>query len=94
MISSRRSSGIPSGGLESEDPPGNPEAAEDASFQLFDLVHEEEDDPEAVATAGSSKVSTGPEEREGWASPDNSAQSLGVKSAHVRGGTRLRLTDG
>ncbi|KAM8954698.1 putative RNA polymerase II nuclear localization protein SLC7A6OS [Lycaon pictus] len=57
VISSRRSSGIPSGGLESEDPPENPEAAEDASFQLFDLVHEEEDDPEAVATGGSSKTS-------------------------------------
>ncbi|XP_035965084.1 putative RNA polymerase II nuclear localization protein SLC7A6OS isoform X1 [Halichoerus grypus] len=56
VISGRRSSGIPSGGPESEDAPGNPEASEDAGFQLFDLVHEE-GDPEAVATAGSSKTS-------------------------------------
>uniref|UniRef100_A0A452UY36 Probable RNA polymerase II nuclear localization protein SLC7A6OS n=1 Tax=Ursus maritimus TaxID=29073 RepID=A0A452UY36_URSMA len=56
VISSRRSSGIPSSGLESEDAPGNPEAIEDAGFQLLDLVHEE-GDPEAVATAGSPKTS-------------------------------------
>uniref|UniRef100_A0A8C8Y423 Solute carrier family 7 member 6 opposite strand n=1 Tax=Panthera leo TaxID=9689 RepID=A0A8C8Y423_PANLE len=58
VISSRRSSGIPSGSLESEDVPGNPEATEDGSFQLFDLVHEE-GDPEttAAAAAVSSKIS-------------------------------------
>lgn len=55
VVSSRRSSGIPLAGLESEDTPGNPEAADDVGFQLFDLVHEE--DPEAAA-AGSCDVST------------------------------------
>uniref|UniRef100_A0A8C4MPQ7 Probable RNA polymerase II nuclear localization protein SLC7A6OS n=1 Tax=Equus asinus asinus TaxID=83772 RepID=A0A8C4MPQ7_EQUAS len=49
VVSSRRSSGIPSGGLESEDAPGNPEAAEDAGFQLLDLVHEEGDLEAAAA---------------------------------------------
>nr|XP_058900893.1 probable RNA polymerase II nuclear localization protein SLC7A6OS isoform X1 [Kogia breviceps] len=48
VVSSRRSSGIPSDGLGSEDAPGSPEAAEDAGFQLLDLVHEE-GDPEATA---------------------------------------------
>lgn len=62
VVSSRRSSGIPSGGLESEDTPGNPEAADDVGFQLFDLVHEE--DPEAAA-ASSCDVSTRREES--WA---------------------------
>lgn len=80
MISSRRSSGIPSSGLESEDAPGNPEAAEDAGFQLLDLVHEE-GDPEALATAGSPKVSTHPEESAGLPRTD-SASILGVKSAY------------
>ena len=55
VVSSRRSSGIPSGGLGSEDAPGSPEAAEDAGFQLLDLVHEE-GDPEVAAI--SCKVST------------------------------------
>lgn len=66
VISSRRSSGIPSGDLESVDVPGNSEAAKDAGFQLLDLVHEE-GDPEAAA-AGSCKVSTCQEES--WASLD------------------------
>lgn len=57
MISSRRSSGIPSGSLESEDVPGNPEATEDGSFQLFDLVHEE-GDPETAAAAAPAAVSS------------------------------------
>lgn len=60
MISSRRSSGIPSGGLESEDAPVNAETSEDAGFQLVDLVHEE-GDPEAVATSASPKVSIPPQ---------------------------------
>ena len=67
MISSRRSSGIPSGSLESEDVPGNPEATEDGSFQLFDLVHEE-GDPETAAAAPaavSSKVSSRREQSAG-----------------------------
>ncbi|KAM5208166.1 putative RNA polymerase II nuclear localization protein SLC7A6OS [Hipposideros larvatus] len=55
VVSSRRSSGIPSGGLESDDAQGNSEADNDADFQLFDLVHEE-GDPESAA-AGSSKAS-------------------------------------
>ncbi|XP_023980930.1 probable RNA polymerase II nuclear localization protein SLC7A6OS [Physeter macrocephalus] len=55
VVSSRRSSGIPLGGLGSEDAPGSPEAAEDSGFQLLDLVHEE-GDPEAAAI--SCKVST------------------------------------
>ncbi|XP_016056260.1 PREDICTED: probable RNA polymerase II nuclear localization protein SLC7A6OS [Miniopterus natalensis] len=56
VVSSRRSSGIPSDGLESEDVQGNPEAEDDAGFQLLDLVHEE-GDPEAAAAASSCKVS-------------------------------------
>lgn len=80
MISSRRSSGIPSGGLESEDASGNAEASEDAGFQLVDLVHEE-GDPEAVATSGSPKVSTRPEDNAGF-SGQIVPRVLGVKSAH------------
>uniref|UniRef100_A0A673UGD2 Probable RNA polymerase II nuclear localization protein SLC7A6OS n=2 Tax=Suricata suricatta TaxID=37032 RepID=A0A673UGD2_SURSU len=59
VISSRRSSGIPSGSPESEDALGNPKATEDASFQLFDLVHEEGDAETAAAAAAavSSKTS-------------------------------------
>ncbi|XP_020949821.1 probable RNA polymerase II nuclear localization protein SLC7A6OS [Sus scrofa] len=57
VVSSHRSSGIPSGGLESEDAPGSPEAtAEDAGFQLLDLVREEED-PEAANATISRKTS-------------------------------------
>ncbi|XP_057567072.1 probable RNA polymerase II nuclear localization protein SLC7A6OS isoform X2 [Hippopotamus amphibius kiboko] len=56
VVSSRRSSGILSGGLESEDAPGSPETAEDAGFQLLDLVHEE-GDPEAAAAAISCETS-------------------------------------
>ncbi|XP_004431819.1 PREDICTED: probable RNA polymerase II nuclear localization protein SLC7A6OS [Ceratotherium simum simum] len=52
VVSSRRSWGIPSGGLESEDAPGNLEDAEDAGFQLFDLVHEEGDLEAAAAVSG------------------------------------------
>ncbi|XP_010960821.1 putative RNA polymerase II nuclear localization protein SLC7A6OS [Camelus bactrianus] len=51
VVSSRRSSGIPSGGLESEDAPRNPEAAVDAGFQLLDLVHEEGDPEPAAAVS-------------------------------------------
>lgn len=65
VVSSHRSSGIPSGGLESEDAPGSPEAtAEDAGFQLLDLVREEED-PEAANATISRKVSTRPQSRTG-----------------------------
>ncbi|KAG8521731.1 putative RNA polymerase II nuclear localization protein SLC7A6OS [Galemys pyrenaicus] len=49
VVSSRRSLGIPSGGLASEGAPGNPDATEDAGFQLFDLVHEESDSEAASA---------------------------------------------
>lgn len=78
VVSSRRSSGIPLGGLESEDAPGNPEAAEDAGFQLLDLVHEE-GDLEAAA-ADSCKVSTHAEANAGlWT---DSAKSLGAQSTH------------
>ncbi|KAB0346242.1 probable RNA polymerase II nuclear localization protein SLC7A6OS [Muntiacus reevesi] len=56
VVSSRRSSGIPSDSLESEDASGTPEAADDASFQLLDLVHEEED-AEVAAAAVSCKKS-------------------------------------
>lgn len=59
VVSSRRASGISSGGLESEDTPGNPEAADDVGFQLFDLVHE---DVSEAAAAGSCDVSTRREE--------------------------------
>ncbi|XP_008065516.1 probable RNA polymerase II nuclear localization protein SLC7A6OS [Carlito syrichta] len=55
VISSRRSLGTTACGLESKYALGNPEAAGDSGFQLFDLVHEEEE-PEA-ATADSSKTS-------------------------------------
>ncbi|CAI9161912.1 unnamed protein product [Rangifer tarandus platyrhynchus] len=55
VVSSRRSSGIPSDSLESEDASGTPEAADDASFQLLDLVHEE--DAEVAAAAISCKRS-------------------------------------
>ncbi|XP_078295044.1 putative RNA polymerase II nuclear localization protein SLC7A6OS [Panthera onca] len=58
VISSRRSSGIPSGSLESEDVPGNPEATEDGSFQLFDLVHEEGDPETTAAAAAAAAVSS------------------------------------
>lgn len=54
VVSSRRASGISSGGLESEDTPGNPEAADDVGFQLFDLVHE---DVSEAAAAGSCDAS-------------------------------------
>lgn len=80
MISSRRSSEIPSGSLESEDAPGNPETTEDTSFQLFDLVHEE-GDPETAAAAISSKVSTRREQSAGLPRTDR-AGSSGIKSAH------------
>ncbi|XP_008565350.1 PREDICTED: probable RNA polymerase II nuclear localization protein SLC7A6OS [Galeopterus variegatus] len=55
VISSRRSLGITSGGLESEYTLGSPEAARDTGFQLFDLVHEEGDSE--AAAAGSCKTS-------------------------------------
>uniref|UniRef100_A0A8C6CRQ7 Probable RNA polymerase II nuclear localization protein SLC7A6OS n=1 Tax=Moschus moschiferus TaxID=68415 RepID=A0A8C6CRQ7_MOSMO len=56
VVSSRRSSGIPSDTLESQDALGTPKAADDASFQLLDLVHEEED-AEVAAAAISCKKS-------------------------------------
>ncbi|XP_036130421.1 probable RNA polymerase II nuclear localization protein SLC7A6OS isoform X2 [Molossus molossus] len=56
VSSLRSSSGITSDGLESEDVRGNPEANDDAGFQLLDLVHEG-GDPEVAAAAGSCKVS-------------------------------------
>ncbi|XP_004459671.1 probable RNA polymerase II nuclear localization protein SLC7A6OS [Dasypus novemcinctus] len=48
VVSSRRSSDIPLGDPDTQDVQGNPEAARNAGFQLFDLVHEE-GDPEATA---------------------------------------------
>ncbi|XP_066205019.1 probable RNA polymerase II nuclear localization protein SLC7A6OS [Saccopteryx leptura] len=55
VVSSRRSSEIPSDGVESEYVRGNREADDDSGFQLLDLVHEE-GDSEASA-AGSCKTS-------------------------------------
>ena len=82
MVSSRRSSGIPPDSLESEDASGTPEAADDPSFQLLDLVHEEED-TEVAAAAISCKVSTAPESSSGILWTD-SAQSQHT----VKDGTR------
>ncbi|XP_012516057.1 PREDICTED: probable RNA polymerase II nuclear localization protein SLC7A6OS isoform X2 [Propithecus coquereli] len=48
VVSSRRSLGSTSSCLESECTSGNPEAAGDSGFQLFDLVHEE-GEPETAA---------------------------------------------
>ncbi|KAF6079475.1 solute carrier family 7 member 6 opposite strand [Phyllostomus discolor] len=48
VVSSRRSSNIPSDGLESEDLRENPEADDGAGFQLLELIHEE-GDPETAA---------------------------------------------
>ncbi|KAL2762238.1 putative RNA polymerase II nuclear localization protein SLC7A6OS [Daubentonia madagascariensis] len=55
VVSSRRSLGTTSSCQESEYASGNPEAAGDSGFQLFDLVHEE-GEPEAAA-ADSCKTS-------------------------------------
>ncbi|KAM5263601.1 putative RNA polymerase II nuclear localization protein SLC7A6OS [Ctenodactylus gundi] len=54
VVSSHRASGS-SGSLESECAPGNSEAAENAGFQLLDLVHEEEDSE--THASGSSRTS-------------------------------------
>ncbi|XP_076988943.1 putative RNA polymerase II nuclear localization protein SLC7A6OS [Tamandua tetradactyla] len=55
VVSNNRSSGTSSCNPDSQDVQKNPEAAGDAGFQLFDLVHEE-GDPEAAA-AGSCRTS-------------------------------------
>lgn len=81
MVSNRRSSNIPSDGLESEDLRGNPEAKEGAGFQLLELIHEE-GDPETSA-AVSCKVSTRSEESR---ASSGSARNLGqhtVKKMHM-----------
>lgn len=68
--------------MESEDASGTPKAADDASFQLLDLVHEE-DAEVAAAAAISCKVSTAPESSSGLLWTNN------VQSQHtVEEGTR------
>ncbi|XP_055001409.1 probable RNA polymerase II nuclear localization protein SLC7A6OS [Sorex araneus] len=52
VVASRRSLGTLSPGLEPTDGPGDAEAAEDAGFQLFDLIHEE-GEPEAAGAVAS-----------------------------------------
>ncbi|KAJ1072717.1 PREDICTED: probable RNA polymerase II nuclear localization protein SLC7A6OS [Capra hircus] len=55
VVSSHRSSEIPSDSLESEDASGTPKAADDASFQLLDLVHEEDAEVAAAAAISCKK---------------------------------------